>query len=353
MSKKAVFGIVAAALLVLALAAALLSSATLDSKGTTISQKVAVPSSFSTAIAYNKDVALFVYKDSLALYDLKSGNITQLSANIGDEGLANVHSLSVSADKKYVLFRNELATTDGLLYKTLQQAGLSTGTAYWWIFDASTSTFRPVPQPDAIQVRVEGDRLYALAASGNGTAITTYRLADMQQTAAITTPAANDFFLTPAGFLLQTTDNKVFLTKDGIVSRMILNNTVISSLTADKKHAIGLSTTKKTSSLVDISTKDWTTTSIDSSVFVQPAWLNNTALYFINQGSDDQPNNLLLSYNYATGATSRWQLDDNAKPGQGNSYTPQALFSDTSALVSDNDGNYYIIGNKLHTPFPQ
>lgn len=298
-------------------------------------QALAVPSTFASADAFGTNSLVFSNGQALESYNYTSGQASPLSQNVG---LNTVDTISVSGS--YIVFHDERAALDGSLAAQLQSLGRSTSLDYWWVFDSQKHTFQPLPQ-NTLLAKVYNGNVYALQYGGSGESIATYQLPGLQRIKSISISGSSDFFATSNGFLLQSPDNKVLLTKDGTVSQVLLNSTTLVGVTADGQFAMAVTSQGDARDLVRLNLQTDKTTVIASNIVNLPVWLDSGgALYANNQGQ-------LFDYDLATGKNVEWRLGGNLAKSDVSNIKLVALVGPNAAVVNDGANNYYLVGKNL------
>jgi len=306
------------------------------------SDSYSVPSNFSNAVAYDTNSFLYTNGRAFIVYNYANGQSKTIGPDMGIPTLAHIDSLSLSTDQQYILFHNELVTNGDILYSQLKQRGLNTTKDYWWVFNVNNSSFFPLPQ-GVLRAKMDGNYIYTLSKGDVSEYITTYDASTVQQIKSLPVPNSTDFFVTQGAFLLQTFDNKILLTSDGIVSKLLFPSTTIVNVTPNKKFAIGVQTQNKIRKLVELNLGNYSTKAVASGVVGDPTWINTgKTLYTLNtNGPNKTPR--FYSYDTSTHIVTFWELTGLAK----DSSVPVALVGESTAVVSDTFSNYYLIGSGL------
>jgi hypothetical protein len=240
MYKKWVIGIIVIAILagVTLLGVTMLGS-TKQTATTTISQKIAVPQTFAVAAAYDQSSLVFLSDEAIIHYDYTLGVRQALTPPYSAGSLANSDSLSVSADKEYILFHNGGISNNGILANQLKQEKLDSTLDYWWVYDITSKTLRHLPH-GLLMAKFADGHIYASSVIGSTATLITYDLPTLQQSSVISIPPSSDFLAIAGSFLLQSTDNEVFLTEDGVVNKRLFTDTELVAVTANKHSVIAM-----------------------------------------------------------------------------------------------------------------
>lgn len=306
--------------------------------GGNIKQKASVPQSFASAVGTGNNTAVISNGQALAEYNYTTGQVQPLSENVG---LDAIDTVSVSSSDKYVVFHDQNVAQDGSLAAQLRSRQLNPALDYWWVFDVQNKIYEPLPQ-GILLAKVGTNQVYALTYDNTfGESIATYSTSDLQKISAISIPASSDFFVTPNGFLLQTADNRVLLTKDGIVTRVLFKSTTLIGVTWDETTAVAVTTNSNTRNMVAINLKNYQTTTVAAGVVNLPVWLGSgTALYATNQSK-------LYSYDTSTKKITQWKLGGNAASLSISNLKLVALVGSSAAVINDGSPNYYLLGSNL------
>ncbi len=347
MNKK---GLVLAAFVVLISLVATVALAGKGPGGVAVSKKEAMPKSFAAAAAYGDNTVIYPGDRSIIEYNYVTGTSKALSPAAGPESLALSDSFSVSADKKYILFRNlDTPSVDSTFFTTLQDAGLNTLNSYWWVYDVDNQKFRPLPEVTVTTAAMDGNNLYALTYNDNGNTIVTYDLATLTLRKSIRVIASTSFFVAKDGFLLQSENGTIYATKDGVVNLQVLETTTIAGVTADKSTAIAMNTQGESKRLVAIDLQDWSVKNLAENLVNEPVWRSPGLAAYITNSNETDVGYKLSTYDATTGKTTAWLTDDLATATDNtSSFVPQVLLSNTTAVVSDTSGNYYLLGDNVH-----
>ena len=302
------------------------------------SQAVTVPHTFASTTAFGTNSVIFSNGQTLATYNYVNGKLKLLGPT--GVGLSSIDTISVSPDNNYVLFHDGLVSAGGSLASQLTQQGLNPSLDYWWLYSVQGQTFRPLPQ-GALLAQVDNNTIYALSTVAGAEYITTYATLGLHQSSIISIPGSSNFFPAENGFLLQTPDNKVLFTSDGVVNKVLFTSTTLVGVTADKQSALAVTAQGGSRNLVTINLRSNATTTIASNIVNMPVWLNSgDALYATNSGQ-------LYSYNLAAHKSDLWQFSGNLHGLNIAEAKLISLVGPSIAVVSDQSNSYYIIGSGL------
>ncbi len=300
-------------------------------------QQVTVPSSLASATAFGPDSLVYANGQALDAYNYTSGVTTPLSTT--GTGIGTIDTVSVSPNDKYVVFHDEHVDPAGSMATQLRSQGLSLSADYWWLFDTQNKTFLPLPQ-GALLAKVDNSNVYTLTYGSSGESITTYQASNLQKTNSTAITGSSNFIPIKGGFLLQTGDNRVLLTTNGVVSNQLLTGATLIGATADGQTGLAVVSQNGSRNLVSFNTQGATTT-IASGIVNLPAWLSSDdmALYLNNRGG-------IYSYNVATKQSKRWVLSSSTGANTDNVQLT-ALLNDSTALIRGSSNGYYLVGKNL------
>jgi hypothetical protein len=246
-----------------------------------------------------------------------------------------------------MLFHNEYAESGGILNGILQQDNLNDTLDYWWVFNVQTKSLTPLPQ-GILVAKFGGDKVYALSAGDNiSETITTYNAANGQSVGSLSVPSASNFFLANGGYLLETANDNILFTKNGVVSTVLFKSTNLIGVTNNQQWAFAITGQASLHPLVKLNLQNDTTTVISNNVTDQQAWLNSGAVFYTTGTYTDSSTLNFYSYDIHTGKNTAWNLPQSlANPGNP-PLTAVSLLGPTTALISNSISHYYLIGNKL------
>jgi hypothetical protein len=145
-------------------------------------------------------------------------------------------------------------------------------------------------------------------------------------------------------FLLQSTDNEVFLTEDGVVNKRLFTDTELVAVTANKHSVIAMTIHGKSRNLIKINTANWSTTTIANGIAGRPVWLASGSILYMPQGAQS---NFHL-YSTERSQDTKWQLTPSVQSAGNTSLAPVTLLGNTAAIVNDTADHYFLLGNDLH-----
>jgi hypothetical protein len=342
MNRKTILGAIFAVVIV---GVILLLSLALDKRPLNITQVNKVSNKLTTAAAYTSDSFVYINGKAIVQYDYVTGKSTDLSSSESQNGLAASDSLSVSSDNHYILFHNEYAPLGGILNTTLVQSNLNETLDYWWVFNVQTKTFQPLPQGILI-AKFDGDKIYTLSAADSiSETITTYNASNLQKTASLNVPSSSNFFVANGGYLLETTNNNVLFTKNGVVSTQLFSSTNIIGVTPNHQWAVATTGQASAHPLIAINLQNDASKTISIGVTGQTAWLNSgTVLYTTGNPTIDADTMDFNSYNVNTNKNTAWSLPQSLAAPSNPPLTAALLLGQTTALISDSASNYQLIG---------
>lgn len=311
-----------------------------------ISKEYELPDTFSNAVAYGDNTVVLSNGRGFVTYNYVSGKSVQLTPDNILSGLDSLDNIGTSADKRYIFFHVKHTTSSSVLSTMLQAEGADTNGTYWWTYDTSTKAFHRLHLgSDAISVKIDGGRLYALARDDNGRqAIVTFSLPDLAQISSLVIPDCNDFFIAQDGFLLSAPGDgngspKVLLTKDGVVSTTYFNDATISNISPDKHYGIGAVSLGSGRQLVLFDLQKRTQQVIANNLTGQYVWLPDNSLLYSTGTNDSQS---LFVYNAGTGKAKIVKIASGLPTSKADSTPPIALLNQTTGIISYNDKKFLI-----------
>jgi hypothetical protein len=334
----------------MAIAIAYFTVSSLSGPHTKLNQKTELPGkNAASAIAYDTHKVLLTGPDSFTVYDYTTGqSTTQGARNLGKNGLANADTVSISADKKYILFHDVLATDGGVLAQQLAAQGQDPAADYWWIYNTKDDSFHNLP-PDTMTAKLSGDTVYALEYSP-GVALNSYDPATLEQKNSVgVLSSVNDFYVVDNGFLLQTYTDNVYYTADNVVNDQLFDTGALVGVTSDKKTAFVVKTENKISSLVRVDiTNNNAETTVASPVYDTPILSPVLGLVLYNT----TPKGNYTMYTISSKETRKLAFGSGALPTiatdkNTSEITPAVILGNDAIIASDNGGKYYVIGNSL------
>jgi hypothetical protein len=313
--------------------------------GTQISQFTKVPASMAEGTAFGEDTILYANSSALETYNYKTGKRLAISPSTGQNGLENVDTVTASSNKKFVLFHTGVTTYGQLLSNQLEADGRSVANDYWWLYSVADKSFRALPD-DTLLAKFQGNKLYALAPNSNGEAIYTYNPDGLTMASTLQIEPSSDFFPVKNGFLLQSIDNKIYFTSDGISNTEVLSNIQITGITDDGNTIVGLENKDKQHSLVWATVGNWELTVISDSVNSKPVWdKSGKVLYNTSDSATD-----FVEYDLVTKKNNTWKFAKNALPPRDDAPAlPLVILGDHAVVLSNSSGVYYLSGTEVHT----
>jgi len=325
--------------------------------GVHITKKFSGPSTLAAAAAFGDNTMVTSNGRRLVSYNYVTGQTTNLSPDLGTDGLNNIANLTVSADHKYIVFHDVAPTAGTALPKQAQQLNLNPIQDYWWLYNVSAQTFTPF-DGSTIWAKVYGDKAYNLTYSGENEAVVTHDAATMKQTASMNIIPSNDFFVTTGGFLLQSIDNVVSYTSDGVVYQQVAKDSTVLAVTDDGQHAVGVSgyassgsNKKLTLTLMDI--QDQSSATLASNLAGDPVWLGSGSgmvLYATFKGAATDNTRNYFTYDLGSGKSTAWRFGGGLLPQDQSAVVLQALVGPKAAILSFPNNSYMFVGD--HTLHP-
>lgn len=341
MNRKVILGVVA---VVVMLGAIILLSLTFVKKQLNLTQANTVSSKLTTAAAYTSDSFVYINGKEIVQYNYLTGESTNLSKSESVSGLSTSDSLSVSTDNQYILFHNEYAPSGGILDTILKQNNLNDTLDYWWIFNVQTQSFRLLPQ-GVLVAKFVGDTVYTLSPSDSiSETITAYNASNLQKTGSINVPSSSNFFVANGGYILETANNNVLFTKDGVVSTRLFTATNIIGVTPNQQWAIATTGEATVHALVAINLLNDSSKTISIGVTGQTAWLNSgSVLYTTGNPTVDANTAEFYDYNVNTDKNTAWNLPQSLSSPSNPPLNSVLLLGETTALISDSASNHYLL----------
>ncbi len=330
-------------LLVVAVLAALIVSTSGRSSGLTIKKVYDAPAGFSNAAGFDDNSLVFTNGRTFVQYSYVDGKTTPLSPDTTTPELQGIDSLSVSDNRQYLLFHAPPTLVGGVLDTAVKQRGFNTNADHWWLYSLPSHIFTPLPD-EVLLAKLDHDNVDALSTSSVGEQITKYSLSTLQSTANIAISPSTNFLPAHNGYLLQTTDNRLLLTTDGILNKAIASDAQALVLTQDRQSVIAGSTNEKNKQLIVINVTDGSVKTIASNLSSQPAYNNNDGVVFVANGSS---RTTLSSYNIATRKLTNWNFDKSHQNLIDATATVNGYFGESVAVISDNTSTSRIIGNDI------
>jgi hypothetical protein len=319
-----------------------------------ISQALPAPESFSSVAPYGENTMVVPDNNSFITYDYVTGQTTSISPSDPYGGLGGIDSLSVSADRQYLLFNDGQAVPEGILYNQLVAEGQDPTLDYWWVFSVAKQKFIPLPQGILLaKFNGNGDSVVTLGSANGGEALTTFAAGSSAPRNTISVTGSSDFFPVQGGYLLETPENDVLFTQNGTVSKTLYTSMLLVGTTADGKTAIGVSTSGTEHQLELLNVNKDSQASIASNIVNQPVWLNSqasnggTVFYSESVATNGNNTTSLGTYDIATHKNVSFQFVKPATNTTQLGFSPITLLSATTAVVSSDSTNYYLIGNGL------
>ena len=307
-------------------------------------QSVAVPATLAQSAAFGTNTLVFSNGQSLSTYNYTNGQEQTLGTS--NAGLNTIDSISVSSNESEVLFHDNKVGSGGSLAAQLQSHRLNPMLDYWWLYDVQTSTFQPLPQ-GIVLAKIYGDNVYAMASGSVSETLTTYSIPSLQSLSTINIPGSINFFVGQNGFLLESPDNKVMLTQDGVVNQVIASSTIIAGLTPDKQWAVGVSLQGSSRQLIELNLQNNTSTTIAPNITIQPVWLDSGEVLYATTDPSNTGDQQLSIYTSTNHKTIVWNLGNTFSSHIDSGTKLNALVGPTTAVISNTSGNYYLIGNNL------
>jgi hypothetical protein len=297
-----------------------------------------LPNLFTTAVKYDDSSLVFFNEKSFEVYNFSTGAHRSLGPSNTNLGLNTIDTVQLSGDKRYILFHAEVVAANSALASILAQNKLPASSDYWWVYDTATQNFRPLPQ-QALLAKFDGTGVETLRSTGAGLeVVSTYGLADLQQTSQINILASSNFFKLGDGFLLQTADNKVVFTKDGVVNNTWFSKTIVAAVSSDGRTAVGVTTVGDDRQLVILDLTNQTSTVVAHNVINQPAWLEGGKVLYATAST--KPSSL-HSYDIATKQDYTWKLKN------GSADLSPVLYLSQKVAIVQSQSSLFLIADHL------
>lgn len=317
----------------------LLTSLLGGGKGTSIIQRTDVNSTVATAVQTQDGKLLTLSNGGLVVFDHKSGSAERLlPTGILDTSMG-IHSMSVSPDYKYIVFKTIRTAKNGPLNLELEKRDLPSSRGYWWLMDVSSQSFTPL-DVNTLRAEIVGGDLYALLNNQGEYSIEQY---DLPINLRKTTPIleATNFYVLDDGFLIVTSDNDLYKTTDGIVNTLYAENiTPIGLMT----NAFAFTTQEQGLTIIDA--LDGESTRVEESGVVgTPALHGNLVLYVKEQVKGKVS---IILYDNAEKDKKPWDISENIGGTSSIGGIVYVLDKET-ALVSSTEKKYFLIGSYIPT----
>jgi hypothetical protein len=313
-----------------------------------ISEDYPLSSNLASAVPYGANSLVYSSGQAMMLYDYQTGKTSLLSPAVGVSN-AKLDSLSVSPDKKYILFHDPQVVTGGVLYNQLLSANQAASHPYWWVYNVAAQTFRTLPVNTLLAV-MEGDNVEALTAAGESESIVTIPASTLSPESPMGIPGSSNFLATSTGFLLQTPNNQILTTTNGLVSKVLASNVVMVGANSNGSEIIAVKGTDNARQLVSIDAADGTQKVIAGGIVGQPVWSASGSVLFAT-GSPGSTASTMYSYDLSTQKTWQWDFNGPVETlSNSTPLTPVLLVSPQSAIVSSSEDSYYIIGSNIVNP---
>jgi len=340
-------GVVVIGLLILAAFVTLVTHLTNKPLSYTISQSYSPSSGFSAVAPFGSDSLVYSDGQALMAYNYASGKSTALSPVVGLSGAA-IDSVSVSENNQFILFHDEQVSSNGALYRQLVGLGLSPQQDYWWLYNVAKQSFYPLPQ-STLLAKMAGNDVEALMEATSGESLTAYDTTSLTAESTINIPGSSNFFVTNSGFLLQSPDNQILSTKNGVVSQVVASNATMVGVLPDGRQAVVVFGQGDARQLTLLNLVNHTRQIIANDIVGEPAWSpSGTVLYTIS--GTNPSSTTLYSYDLTSHKDWLWHFSGSASWLNNSPLTPIMLAGAETAVVGNNSNDYYLIGPALKQP---
>lgn len=315
-------------------------------KSYTITQAYQVPSSFAVSTSYGSSSMVFSNGRSFVNYNYTNGTTKLLSPDSSTPNLTGIDSLTVSSDKKYLLFHLMTANPAGSLYEKLQTLGLDPTLDYWWVYNLANQEFQPLPQKTLL-AKLHGDIIDTLIKGGDSEAIIGYDAASLKQVAKNRIVNADNFFPLNNGFLLETIDNRVLFTLNGVVNQTLYSATNILGIINDQTAIATMTNKDGAQELVTLTIPNPSFKVISITLLKQPVWSSTGTILYTGISSNPS----FQTYDTLTHAQQTWKFSKKINTVKA-TFTPVSLFDNSTAVLSNDAGAYDLVGNNLRPITP-
>jgi hypothetical protein len=328
---------IAVVIVVLLLFIVLLSSLHHQS-GYSVSNVTSETANFGATAPYGANSIIYSDGNAFIEYNFFTNQSTPLTANVGlSQG--QLDNIQVSPNHTYILFHDQVATPNGVLYTQLQASGLNPTLGYWWLYNTNTRSFAPLPQGILLAKLKNSTNIFALSAGSTGEQMTEYSIPSLAKQTSFNIPGSMNFYPTQSGLLLQTPDNTILSTTNGVVNTQLDNNASIVGIDSDNQ-AVVISGGQSNRSLSVFNLTTLSKNLIASDVVDQPQLLSTGQVAYIvidskSGGSD------LFTYDLKTNKQRQWNFNSVAANALGTNFSVNSLLSPTTAILFD--GTHYFL----------
>ena len=303
-----------------------------------------IPSYMSSAIPFSNNTIVFSNGRSFVLYNYLKGTTSLLSPdNLQFGGLSNLDSLDLSANKKFILFHSNSPNNNGVLGVQLKKDGISNSFfGNWWVYNISSQTFSPL-STNVIIAKMSGNTVYTLSNNNGVESISSYNPQNLNQISSVNVSYVSNFFPVRGGYLLQTPNNKVLFTNNGIVTQQLYSSTILDGVSANGQEAIGVFAQNGSQQLELLNIHTSVMNLIANNIIGQADWSSklNEGFYYTNSTNSSGKNLTLNSYNLSLNKTIPLSLRENMGS------TILKPLGNNRAIISQSQGNDFIIGKSL------
>ncbi len=297
---------------------------------------IPLPDMFETAAAYGTDAIVLSNSRSFVEYNYNSGASTLLSADSTVNGLIGVDSISTSADTAHLVFHANINNvTGGPLEQKLQQLGLDIKSDYWWAYDISSQSFSPLPS-DTVLAHYNDNTLQTLSSQAGQEYITSFDT-NLQQTAKTPVRASSSFTALDKKLFLQTSQNQILMTEDGIVNQVLLSNSELVGVAANKQNIIAVQTVNNVRSLINYSPASDISTTLATQVTGDPSITTDGTVLYATQTANNK-SIMLHSLDTATSVDKSYGLPSGIS--NASSLKLETALNSTTAIISDGNKDY-------------
>lgn len=303
-----------------------------------VSHHLAVPASLATAATTSDGKFVGVENGQFVLYDPSTGTSKIIGPSQTTTGLTTIDSLQLH--EQWLLFHTNVVPAGSLLGKLLTSKHLSTSADYWWVYDTKQQTFQPLPT-GTLLARFDGNLVVGLAVSQAGESLHIYNASDITSVKTLTIPNSIDFQPVTDGFLLQTAQNHILYTKDGVVSQTITSSGALVGVSPSQHAAILQLIGQNSRSLARLDLTTHKLQVVAKNIGDKTAWNPGGIVLYSHAKGNAGEQTGLLTYELASGKTVQWQTG-NPKFDSAN---PVSVLTTTSGLVQQTSTQYQLLSN--------
>lgn len=316
-------------------------------QSTTLQSVSKLPAIFSVSAAGPDDTLITSNGRSFVSYNFKTAQTTLLSPDDSTSGLDGVDALLTSDDGTYIVFHQTLAGFGTTLKNTLENAGLNSDKAYWWLYNTKTQAYTPLKQSISnTNASVSGDTVSIIDADPDSSdpKITSFNFSNPTSPSdSIAVTSSDGFVRVKDGYVLtrfnEGNGHSILFTKDGVVSTQLLTDARVSAYASSVDTLFVSTANAEGSTLVAYEMESGEQTEIAADVGSTVAQHGKT-LIFTKGG-------ILMSYDVTTKKVQKLTISN--KTYATTIFTPVLALGASTVVVQHNDSTY-IAGNDLKAP---